>query len=93
VNLDYAIRIVAALAAVGLVAGPAIAAVARKAQAAWQDRAVAAPGEAAPSVTGKDMHVVLDLATRLRAAGCTEGVALCQQLLDVMLGNTSKAKK
>jgi hypothetical protein len=44
-------------------------------------------------VTGKDLHVVLDLATRLRAAGCTEGVALCQQLLDVMLGNTSKAKK
>jgi hypothetical protein len=39
------------------------------------------------------MHVVLDLATRLRAAGCTEGVALCQQLLDVMLGNAPKAKK
>jgi hypothetical protein len=38
------------------------------------------------------MHVVLDLATRLRAAGCSEGVALCQELLDVMLGN-SKAKK
>ena len=92
-NLDAVIRIVAALAAVGLVAGPAIAAVARKAQAAWKDRAVEAAGEAAPSVTGKDMHVVLDLATRLRAAGCTEGVALCQQLLDVMLGNTSKAKK
>ncbi len=92
-TLDAAIRIVAALAAVALVAGPAIAAVARKAQAHWQDRAVAAPGEAAPSVTGKDLHVVLDLATRLRAAGCTEGVALCQQLLDVMLGNTSKAKK
>ena len=92
-SLDAAIRIVAALAAVALVAGPAIAAVARKAQAAWQDRAVEAAGEAAPSVTGKDLHVVLDLATRLRAAGCTEGVALCQQLLDVMLGNTSKAKK
>jgi hypothetical protein len=93
VNLDVVIRIVAALAAVALVAGPAIAALARKAQAHWQDRAVEAAGEAAPSVTGKDMHVVLDLATRLRAAGCTEGVALCQQLLDVMLGNTSKAKK
>jgi len=92
VSLDAAIRVCAALAAVALVAGPAIAAVARKAQAAWQDRAVAAPSEAAPSVTGKDLHVVLDLATRLRAAGCAEGVALCQQLLDVMLGNT-KAKK
>ncbi len=92
-TLDAAIRIVAALAAVALVAGPTLAALARKAQAHWKDRAVAAPGEAAPSVTGKDMHVVLDLATRLRAAGCTEGVALCQELLDVMLGNAPKAKK
>lgn len=92
-NLDAAIRVCAALAAVGLVAGPALAALARKAQAHWKDRAVEGAGEAAPSVTGKDLHVVLDLATRLKAAGCTEGVALCQQLLDVMLGNTSKAKK
>ncbi len=92
-SLDAAIRIVAALAAVALVAGPAIAAVARKAQAHWKDRAVAAPGEAAPSVTGKDLHVVLDLATRLKAAQCMEGVALCQELLDVLLGNTPKAKK
>ena len=38
------------------------------------------------------MRLVLDLAARLKAAGCSEGVALCQQLLDVMLGNT-KAKK
>jgi hypothetical protein len=93
VTLDAAIRVVAALAAIGLVAGPAIAAVARKAQAGWKDRAVEAAGEAAPSVTGKDLHVVLDLATRLRAAGCSEGVALCQELLDVMLGNAPKAKK
>ena len=92
-NLDVAIRIVAALAAVGFVAGPALAALARKAQARWKDRAVEAAGETAAGVTGKDMHVVLDLATRLKAAGCTEGVALCQQLIDVMLGNTSKAKK
>lgn len=91
-TLDAAVRIVALLAAVALVAGPTLAALARKAQAAWQDRAVEAAGEAAPSVTGKDLHVVLDLATRLKAAGCAEGVALCQQLLDVMLGNT-KAKK
>lgn len=91
-NLDAALRIVALLAAVALVAGPTLAALARKAQAAWQGRALEAAGEAAATVTGKDMHVVLDLAARLRASGCTEGVALCQQLLDVMLGNT-KAKK
>lgn len=92
-NLDVAIRIVALLAAVALVAGPTLAALARKAQAGWQDRAVEAAGEKAAGVTGKDMHVVLDLAARLKAAGCMEGVALCQQLLDVMLGNTVKAKR
>lgn len=91
-SLDAAIRVCAALAAVGLVAGPAIAALARKAQAGWKDRAVAAASEAAPSVTAKDLHIVLDLATRLKSAQCMEGVALCQQLLDVMLGNT-KAQK
>jgi hypothetical protein len=31
------------------------------------------------------MRTVLDLASRMRQAGCTDGVALCQQLLDVML--------
>lgn len=35
-----------------------------------------------------DMRTILELAARLKAQGCDEGVALCQQLLDVMLGNT-----
>jgi hypothetical protein len=93
VNLDAAIRLVAAVAAVGIVAAPALTALARKAQAHWQDRALEASVEKAATVTAKDLHVVLDLATRLKAAGCAEGVALCQQLLDVMLGNTSKGKR
>lgn len=92
-NLDVAIRLVAALAAVGLVAYPAIAALAAKAQAGWQDRAVEAAEEKAPAVTAKDLHIVLDLATRLKAAGLPDGVSLCQQLIDVMLGNTAKGKK
>ena len=37
------------------------------------------------------MRLVLDLAARLKADGVADGVALCQQLLDVML--TGKAKK
>lgn len=89
---DAIIRVVALVAAVGVVAGPTLAALAAKAQAAWKDRAVEAAGEATPSVTSKDLHVVLDLATRLKAAGCMAGVALCQELIDVMLGN-AKAKK
>ena len=37
------------------------------------------------SVTERDMHVVLELAARLKAIGCTDGVSLCQELLDVFL--------
>ena len=90
---DAIIRVVALVAAVGVVAGPAIAALVVKAKAAWKDRAVEASGEKTAAVTGKDLHIVLDLATRLKAAGCMDGVALCQQLIDVMLGNNAKAKK
>ena len=36
-------------------------------------------------VTERDMHVVLELAARLKAIGCTDGVSLCQELLDVFL--------
>ena len=91
-NTDALIRVVALVAAVGVVAGPAIAAVARKAEAAWKNRAVETAGEKTAAVTGKDLHIVLDLATRLKASGCMDGVALCQELIDVMLGN-AKAKK
>lgn len=91
-NLDAALRIAAALAAVGLLAAPALARLVQAVREAIAARRVEDAGEKAPGVTAKDLHIVLDLATRLRAAGLTEGVALCQQLLDVMLGNT-KAKR
>ena len=86
------IQLVAGLAAVALVASPAVMAGYRQA-AAWlkQIRPDAAPE---PSGIGlADMQTVLELANRCRAEGLTEGVALCQQLLDVMLGNQTKAKK
>ena len=91
-SLDAIIRIVAAVAAVGLLAGPAVAVLAREAKTRWQKNPMEAGTEKAAAVTAKDLHIVLDLATRLKAAQCMEGVALCQQLLDVMLGN-SKARK
>jgi hypothetical protein len=90
VSADATIRLVAAVAAVAIVAAPAIASLARQAQAAWKNRPVETANEKATTVTAKELHIVLDLATRLRAAQCMEGVALCQQLLDVMLGNKSK---
>jgi hypothetical protein len=89
---DGVIRVAAGLACVGVVAAPAVLAGYRKAKALIQARAVEGPTEtAAPGLA--DMRLVLDLAARLKAAGCTDGVALCQQLLDVMLGNGTKAKK
>jgi hypothetical protein len=33
----------------------------------------------------KDAHTILEIATRLKQSGCEKGVALCQQLLDVMM--------
>ena len=85
------VRVIAAVGAVAFIAAPAVAALVAKAKA-WKPRPVEGPTEKA-SVTERDMHTVLDLAARLNASGCTEGVALCQQLIDVMLGGTSKAKK
>lgn len=89
-NTDVVIRVVAVVAAVGVVLGPAAAALAAKVQARWKDRAVETAGEKAAGVTPKDLHIVLDLATRLKAVDCVDGVALCQQLIDVMLGNQAK---
>lgn len=87
------IRVFAAVGAAALVLGPALAHLVGKAKEALARRVEGGTEKAAPGVTDRDMHTVLDLAARLRAAGCTEGVALCQQLIDVMLGGTTKAKK
>lgn len=89
------IRAVAALAAVALIAAPASASMV----ATIRGWLAARPRPAAPVAADEtearrlaDMRLVLDLAARLKADGVTEGVALCQQLLDVMLSG-SKAKK
>jgi hypothetical protein len=87
-----ALRFVAGLAALALVAAPAIMAGYRKAAARLgSSRPEAAP--TAPGVGIAEMRTVLELANKLKASGLVEGVALCQQLLDVMLGNQPKAKK
>ena len=93
-SLDVVVRSVAALAAVGVVAAPALVALARKAKAVWQSRGMAAGKEAAaPTVGIVEQRAVLELANRLRMAGCTEGVSLCQQLLDVLLTGCQKVRK
>lgn len=83
-SLDAVIRLAAGLAALGLVAAPALVAASGQLKTWWQARTNATPA-AAPGVSLADMRLVLDLAARLKTAGCDQGVALCQQLLDVML--------
>jgi hypothetical protein len=92
---DDIIRSVAALAAVALIAAPASASMV----ATIRGWLTARPRPAAPVAADEtearrlaDMRLVLDLAARLKSDGVPEGVALCQQLLDVMLSG-SKAKK
>lgn len=90
------VRAVAALAAVGIVGGPAASRVASAAKAWWGSKP-AMPSTGTDSGKAEasrlaDMRIVLELAARLKADGCPDGVALCQQLLDVMLTG-SKAKK
>lgn len=91
-SLHATVRIIAALAAVGLLAAPALARWVEIVRASLAARRPKAGDEKAVTVTATDLHIVLDLATRLKAASLPDGVALCQQLIDVMLGNT-KAKK
>jgi hypothetical protein len=91
VTLDAIIRIVAGVAAVAIASAPAASWVVAKAQA-WR---ASQPAQAEASAIGiREMRTVLDLAERCKAAGCIEGVAICQQLIDVMLvGCPGKAKK
>lgn len=85
---DALIRLVAAVAAVAIAGAPAASFVVGKVRQ-WK------PAETQPASFGtREMRTVLDLAETLKAAGCVEGVALCQQLIDVMLGGCpSKGKK
>lgn len=89
-SYDLLIRSVAGLAALALIGTPATAALARKARE-WLTRNVTEE-KAAGGTSLDDMRIVLDMASRLRACGNTDGVHLCQQLLDVMLAQPEAIK-
>jgi hypothetical protein len=91
VSLDGILRIVAGVAAVALAGAPAASWVVGKVKA----RLSAGGSEAQAAAIGiREMRTVLDLAERCKAAGCVDGVSLCQQLIDVMLGGCpGKAKR
>lgn len=71
-NVELILRAAAVVAAVAVVAGPYLVA---RLPAALLRR----------SAEIDDTHTILDIARRLQKAGVTDGVKLCQQLLDVLL--------
>ena len=81
-DADLALRFVAAVAAVALVASPLVVGAWGKAQA-WVTRRTPA-GDA----TLQDMTTVLEIANRLRHKGCEDGVDLCEKLIAVMLASS-----
>ena len=82
-NLDaeLALRIVAALAALALVASPVVVG-AWKQAGGWLAKRSTPAGK---DSTLRDMTTVLEIANRLRLAGCEDGVDLCEKLISVML--------
>ena len=85
-NLDaeLALRIVAAVAALALVASPVVVGAWKQAQA-WISRRT--PDADA---TLQDMTTILEIANRLRHKGCEDGVDLCEKLIAVMLASPEK---
>ena len=82
-SYDFLLRAVAGLAAVAILGAPAASFVARKVRGWLEVRW--ASGSKGKADNTEDMHTVLELASRLRAAGNVPAVHLCQQLSDVML--------
>ena len=80
---DFLLRATAGLAAVAIIGAPAASFLVRKARG-WLEVRWAA-GSKGKADNTEDMHTVLELASRLRAAGNAPAVHLCQQLIDVML--------
>lgn len=91
-NLDNEtlIRAGAVVAAVALVAGQRLVEYAKAAFQRLRQKTTVAPEVKVPR---DDTHTVLEIARRLKDAGNTAGVALCQQLLDVMLNPKEIGKK
>lgn len=90
IDNETLIRAGAVVAAIALVAGQRLVEYAKAAvQRLRQSTTVAKK----VTTSGDDTHTVLEIARRLKEAGNTAGVALCQQLLDVMLNPRESGKK
>jgi len=75
-SYELVIRALAVVAAFAIVAGPRLVAAAQR---------VRLPATGGQSAELKDSYAVLEIASRLKAAGNKRAVELCKQLLDAML--------
>lgn len=82
--MDYEliIRAGAVVAGVAVLAGPRLVAAAKK---------IRLPVVAAKTAELSDAYAVLEIASRLKAAGNKKAVELCKQLLDAMLQVEAKS--
>lgn len=85
-DAETVVRVGSVVAAAAVLVGPWLV---DRAKAAWAAAQGLVPRpEQRPEVRpvpADDLHVVLEIAKRLRDAGLPKGVELCQQLIDVML--------
>jgi hypothetical protein len=75
-DVEFALRASAVVAAIALVASPALVAMRPRWSWSWS---------ASREEVTDDAKTVLDIARRLQAAGNVEGVRLCKGLIDVLL--------
>lgn len=73
-DYEFLLRAGAVVAAVALLAGPRLVAVASSLRL-----------PKAPRETLADAHTILEIASRLKSDGNAKGVELCQNLIDVIL--------
>lgn len=77
-DVEFALRASAVVAAIALVASPALVAMRPRWPWPWS-------WSASREEVTDDAKTVLDIARRLQAAGNVEGVRLCKGLIDVLL--------
>lgn len=89
---DSVLRSAAVVAAVVLVAGPAVVDAIR--QVFWKAKAAVSRGweqQQQEALIPDDAHTVVEISRRLRKSGNAKGADLCKQLLDVMLSSEAKS--
>lgn len=88
---EFILRSAAVVAAVAIVAGPAVVEAVRQVFRKTKAAVSQGWGQRQEAVTTDDAHIVVEISRRLRKSGNAKGADLCKQLLDVMLSSEPKS--